>query len=206
MAPVKKSPTRGSVRQSTRGAGAITAHRLPPLDAADWSGTRGSLDGTGLKIAIACSRFNGNVTDLLLNGALAELDGHGVKKADRTVVWVPGAFELPLAASVAARSGQYDAVICLGAIIRGETSHYELIAGECASGIQRLQLELTLPVVFGVLTTEDLAQALARAGGAHGNKGAEAAATAIETVNVLRELERTRPGLFEDAPAGRKTR
>jgi len=206
MAPVKKSPTRGPVRRSSRGAGAITAHRLPAIDAADWNGIQGSLDGTGLRIAIVCSRFNGNVTGLLLNGALAELDGRGVTEGARTVVWVPGAFELPLAASVAARTGQYDAVICLGAVIRGETSHYELIAGECAAGIQRVQLELTLPVVFGVLTTENLAQALGRAGGASGNKGAEAAATAIETVNVLRELERTRPGLSENVRARQKTR
>src|ERR1019366_9919790 len=96
MAPVKKAPTRGPVRRSTRGAGAIVAHRLPGIDAADWSGIRGSLDGTGLAIAIVCSRFNGNVTGLLLNGALAELDDRGVTEADRAVVWVPGAFELPL--------------------------------------------------------------------------------------------------------------
>ena len=206
MAPVKKAPTRGPVRRSTRGAGAIVAHRLPGIDAADWSGIRGSLDGTGLAIAIVCSRFNGNVTGLLLNGALAELDNRGVTEADRTVVWVPGAFELALGASVAARTGQYDALICLGAVIRGETSHYELIAGECAAGIQRVQLELTLPVVFGVLTTENLAQALARAGGASGNKGAEAAATAIEMANVLRELAQTRPGLSADLRPRPKTR
>ncbi len=153
-------------------------------------------------MAIVCSRFNGNVTELLLSGALAELDSHGVTEADRIVVWVPGAFELPLAAAATARSGQYDAVICLGSVIRGETSHYELIASQCASGIQGVQLELVLPVVFGVLTTENLEQALARAGGAHGNKGAEAARTAIEMANVLRRLERTRPGFLDEIVAG----
>ncbi len=146
------------------------------------------------------------MTRLLLAGALAELDRRGVTGADRTVVWVPGAFELPLAAAVAARSGQYDAVICLGAVIRGETSHYDLIAGRCAAGIQQVQLELSLPVVFGVLTTENLDQALARAGGSAGDKGAEAATTAIEMANVLRLLERARPGFAADDKPRRTTR
>ena len=159
MAPTESPTGRARVaRKGARAAALITPHRLPPGEGADWEGIQGSADGTGLRIAVACSRFNGNVTRLLLAGALAELDRRGVTGADRTVVWVPGAFELPLAAAVAARSGQYDAVICLGAVIRGETSHYDLIAGRCAAGIQQVQLELSLPVVFGVLTTENLDQ------------------------------------------------
>jgi len=207
MAPTESPTGRARVaRKGARAAAPITPHRLPAAEEADWEGIQGSADGTGLRIAVACSRFNGNVTRLLLAGALAELDRRGVTGADRTVVWVPGAFELPLAAAVAARSGQYDAVICLGAVIRGETSHYDLIAGRCAAGIQQVQLELSLPVVFGVLTTENLDQALARAGGSAGDKGAEAATTAIEMANVLRLLERARPGFAADDKSRRTTR
>jgi len=175
------------------------------MEAVDWEGIRGSTDGTGLRIALACSRFNGQVTGLLLAGALAELDRCGVAKEDRTVIWVSGAFELPLVAMAVARTGRYDAIICLGAVIRGETSHYELVAGECAAGIQRIQLDMSLPVVFGVLTTDNLAQALARAGGALGNKGTEAAMTAIEMVNVLRKVKWNRPGSPDRASTAQKT-
>jgi 6,7-dimethyl-8-ribityllumazine synthase len=207
MAPTESSTGRARVaRKGARTAAPITPHRLPAGEEADWEGIQGSADGTGLRIAVACSRFNGNVTRLLLAGALGELDSRGVTGADRTVVWVPGAFELPLAAAAAARSGQYDAVICLGAVIRGETSHYDIIAGQCAAGIQQIQLELSLPVVFGVLTTENLDQALARAGGSAGDKGAEAATTAIEMANVLRLLERARPGFPADDEPRRTTR
>jgi len=171
------------------------SHRLPSLELDDLEGIRGSGDGSGLRIALACSRFNGQVTSLLLRGAIAELDRCGVAENQRTVIWVPGAFELPLAAMAVARTDQYDAVICLGAVIRGETSHYEIVAGECAAGIQRVQLEMGLPVVFGVLTTENLDQALDRAGGALGNKGTEAAMTAIEMSDVLRRLKWSRPAL-----------
>jgi 6,7-dimethyl-8-ribityllumazine synthase len=163
-------------------------HRLPALEDTEGEGTRGSTDGTGLRIAIACSRFNGQVTSLLLEAALAELDRCQVTEAQRTVVRVPGAFELPLAAMALARSGDYDAIVCVGAVIRGETSHYDFVAGQCAAGIQRVQLDTGLPVAFGLLTTENLQQALDRAGGDRGNKGTEAAATAIEMANVLRYL------------------
>ncbi|MGA2529125.1 MAG: 6,7-dimethyl-8-ribityllumazine synthase [Acidimicrobiales bacterium] len=169
------------------------------MDLHDFAGIRGSQDGTGLRVAIVCSRFNGEVTGRLLEGTLVELDRSAVTEADRTVVWVPGAFELPLAAMALARTRQYDAVICLGAVIRGETSHYDFVAGECAAGLQRVQLEMNLPVVFGVLTTENLEQALARSGGAVGNKGTEAAMTAIEMANVLRQLESARPGMADSA-------
>jgi len=176
------------------------------MEAVDWEGIRGSTDGTGLRIALACSRFNGQVTGLLLAGALAELDRCGVAKEDRTVIWVSGAFELPLVAMAVARTGRYDAIICLGAVIRGETSHYDFVAGQCAAGLQRVQLEMSLPVVFGVLTTENLEQALARSGGAVGNKGTESAMTAIEMANLLRQVESTRPGVLDNASAAQKPR
>jgi 6,7-dimethyl-8-ribityllumazine synthase len=104
------------------------------------------------------------------------------------VVWVPGAFEIPLAAKQLAESGELDAVICVGAVIRGDTPHFDYVAGECASGISRVALDTGIPVAFGVLTTDDLDQALARAGGTEGNKGAESAATAVEMVDLLRRL------------------
>ena len=142
---------------------------------------------------------------MLLAGALAELERLGVASADRTVAWVPGAFELPLAAMAMARTRRYDAVVCLGAVIRGETSHYDFVAGECASGLQRVQLDLALPVIFGVLTTENLEQALERAGGVLGNKGTEAAATAIEMATVLRQLAGAAGDLSPATAAGKTT-
>lgn len=178
-----------------RARAAADSHRLQTIEETENESVQGSADGTGLRIAIACSRFNGNVTGQLLSGALAELARNGVAEADRAVVWVPGAFELPLAALVLARTGRYEAIICLGAVIRGETSHYDFVAGECAAGIQRVQLEVGLPVVFGVLTTENRDQALARAGGAVGNKGTDAATTAVEMANVLRQVESTKGGI-----------
>ncbi len=184
--PLVADPAAGRGASST---GRLTpTHRLPPQADVEGEAIWGSADGTGLRVGVACSRFNGHVTDLLLAGALSELDELGVSEEDRTVAWVPGAFELPLAAMAMARTGSFDAVVCLGAVIRGETSHYDFVAGECASGLQRVQLETSLPVVFGVLTTETLEQALARAGGALGNKGSEAAATAVEMANLLRRL------------------
>ncbi len=192
-------------QRTARRVARTATHRLPAIDEMEGRGIRGSDEGTGLAIAVACSRFNGHVTDMLLAGALAELDRRGVAETDRTVVWVPGAFELPLAAMTLAGTRHFDAVVCLGAVIRGETSHYDFVAGECAAGIQRVQLDMRLPVVFGVLTTENLDQALARAGGALGNKGTEAAATAIEMTNLLRRLAATAagvPGNASTATAG----
>jgi 6,7-dimethyl-8-ribityllumazine synthase len=205
MSSIDEPGDGGSGPQPAPDVAGVLPHRLPATDAVDWEGIRGSTDGTGLRIALACSRFNGQVTGLLLAGALAELDRCGVAKEDRTVIWVSGAFELPLVAMAVARTGRYDAIICLGAVIRGETSHYELVAGECAAGIQRIQLDMSLPVVFGVLTTDNLAQALARAGGALGNKGTEAAMTAIEMVNVLRKVKWNRPGSPDRASTAQKT-
>jgi 6,7-dimethyl-8-ribityllumazine synthase len=147
------------------------------------------LDGVGLRVAIVCGRFNDHVTVRLLEGAQRGLRHAGVREADVTVEWVPGAFEIPLAAKAFAESGKVDAVIGLGCVIRGETTHYETVAGECAAGIQRAQLATGVPIVFGVLTTEDLDQALARSEDAGGhNVGEEGASTAVEMALLLRRI------------------
>ena len=146
------------------------------------------LSGAGLRVAVVCARFNGVITDRLLEGARAALAEHGVDPVSITEVWVPGAFEVPLAAKRLAQSGEIDAVVCLGAVIRGETGHYEFVAGQCAWGIQAASLDTGVPIAFGVLTTDTVAQAEARAGGSDGNKGAEAAETAIEMADLLRRL------------------
>jgi 6,7-dimethyl-8-ribityllumazine synthase len=148
----------------------------------------GALRGDGVRVAIACGRFNDLITERLLAGARDGLLRHGVDEASITEAWVPGAFELPLAASRLASSGEYDAVICLGAVIRGATGHYEHVAGQCAAGIARVALDTGVPVVFGVLTTDTIEQALERAGTKAGNKGYESAETALEMVDLLRQL------------------
>jgi len=141
--------------------------------------------GRGLRVGIACARFNGGITWRLLAGALDVLGELGVDRTDVTVMWVPGAFELPLAAQGLVRGGA-DAVVCLGAVIRGETSHYDFVAGECAAGIQRVALDTATPVAFGVLTTDTLDQALARSASDDANKGREAATTALAMARSLR--------------------
>jgi 6,7-dimethyl-8-ribityllumazine synthase len=151
----------------------------------------GALDATGMRIAIVAGRFNDHITTPLLDGALATLSKAGLD--DVPVHWVPGAFEIPLLAQRLATSGGCDAVICLGAVIRGDTPHFDYVAGECAAGIMRVSLDTGVPVVFGVLTTDDLEQALARCGAAEHNgvavnKGEESAATAVEMVNLLRQI------------------
>jgi 6,7-dimethyl-8-ribityllumazine synthase len=148
----------------------------------------GQLRGDGLRIAIAASRFNDFITERLLAGARDGLVRHGVDEGSITEAWAPGAFELPLVAQRLAASGEFDAVICVGAVIRGATGHYEHVAGQCAAGIQRAQLDTGVPVVFGVLTTETVDQAIERSGTKAGNKGFEAAMTAIEMVDLLRQL------------------
>lgn len=150
----------------------------------------GQRRGGGLRIAVAASRFNKLVTDSLLDGTTATLRAHGVDDASVTIAWVPGAFELPLAAQRLAASGEYDAVICLGAVIRGGTDHYQHVAEQCAAGIARVALDTSVPVVFGVLTTETLEQALLRATGERDNKGVEAAATAVEMADLLGQLSK----------------
>ncbi len=149
---------------------------------------RGDLHARGRRFAIAVARFNELVTRELLEGALAGLHAHGVAEEDVDVVWVPGAFELPLVAQRLAGSRTFDAVICLGAVIRGETAHFELVAGEAAAGIREAAEATGVPVTFGVLTTETLEQALDRAGGKHGNKGWDAATAAIEMASLLEQL------------------
>ena len=151
----------------------------------------GRLRGDGLRVALACSRFNDLITERLRAGARDSLIRHGVDEASITEAWVPGAFELPLVASRLAASGEFDAVIALGAVIRGATGHYEHVAGQCAAGLQRAQLDTGVPVIFGVLTTDTLEQALERAGVKAGNKGSEAAMTAIEMVDLLRQLPKS---------------
>ena len=148
----------------------------------------GRLAGQGMRIAIACSRFNDLITSRLLAGATDGLSRLGVDEGSITVAWAPGAFELPLVARELAASGEFDAVITLGAVIRGATGHYELVAGQCAAGIQRAQLDTGVPIIFGVLATETVDQAIERAGTKAGNKGFEAAQTAIEMVDLLRQL------------------
>ena len=148
----------------------------------------GSLRGDGLRIAIACGRFNDLITERLLAGAMDGLTRHGVNAGSITEVWAPGAFELPLVAQRLAASGEFDAVITLGAVIRGATGHYEAVAGQCAAGVARASLDTGVPVVFGVLTVETIEQAIERAGTKAGNKGYESAETAIEMADLLRQL------------------
>ena len=148
----------------------------------------GRLDGSGMRIAIVCGRFNDLIGERLLTGAVAALVRHGVDDASISVAWVPGAFELPLVARQLAASGEVDAVICLGAVIRGATGHYDQVANSTASGIARAAMDTGVPVVFGVLTTDTIEQAIERAGTKAGNKGAESAVSAIEMVDLLRQL------------------
>jgi 6,7-dimethyl-8-ribityllumazine synthase len=148
----------------------------------------GRLDGAGLRIGVVAARFNDLIVDRLLEGALTALRAHGVRDDDVGVARVPGAVELPLAAQAFADREDVDAVIALGCVIRGATSHYDHVCSMAASGLAKVALDASKPVVFGVLTTENLEQAFDRAGGKLGNKGAEAAAVAIETAHVLRAI------------------
>ena len=147
---------------------------------------RGAHNGTGLRVGLACALFNGGVTVRLLHGALEGLHEAGTDRRDITVAWAPGAFELPLVARAFTHAGKVDAVVCLGAVIRGDTGHYDFVAGECAAGIQQVQLATGVPVVFGVLTTDTLDQALERSQPDATNKGREAALTGVEMVRLLR--------------------
>ena len=148
----------------------------------------GALDAAKLRVAVVVSRFNDLVSKGLLDGALDCLKRHGCKEESIDVVWTPGSFEIPLAAKKLAGSAKYDAVICLGAIIRGATPHFEYVASEAAKGIAKVSLDSGLPVIFGIVTADNLEQALERAGAKPGNKGFSAALSAIELANLLKQL------------------
>jgi len=149
-------------------------------------GAKPDLTGGDLRIAVVVSRFNEDISKRLLRGALAALEEHGIQDPD--VLWVPGALELPVTVLALAEKGNHDAIVCLGCVIRGETYHFEIVAGQAAAGIMQVQLDTGVPVAFGVLTTEDKEQALARSGPKN-NKGAEAAEVAIEMANLMREVQ-----------------
>ena len=148
----------------------------------------GQLEARGLRIAVVASRFNEAVVDRLVDGAVDTLLRHGCLAGDLSVSWVPGAWELPVVARTLASSGAVDAIVALGAVVRGSTPHFDYVAGEAASGCAAVQREFGVPVAFGVLTTDTWDQAVERAGGKLGNKGAEAALTAVETANLLKDL------------------
>ncbi len=149
----------------------------------------GNLVSKDIKVGIVAARFNEFITSKLVSGAIDGLIRHDVKEADIQVAWVPGAFEIPLIASKMANSGKYHAVICLGAVIRGSTSHYDYVCSEVSKGIASVSLSSGIPVMFGVLTTENIEQAIERAGTKAGNKGYDCALGAIEMINLIREIE-----------------
>jgi len=147
-------------------------------------------DASGLRVAIVVSRFNHLITVRLLDGCVAELGARGAKPSDLHVAWVPGAFEIPHAARSLAKSGRYDAIVTLGVVIRGGTPHFDYVCRAVTDGVREIVRDIGVPVAFGVLTTDDVGQALARAGGEHGNKGAEVALAAIEMARLVRATER----------------
>jgi 6,7-dimethyl-8-ribityllumazine synthase len=154
----------------------------------------GTLDASGMRFGVVASRFNDRISTPLSQGAVEALQRHGALIGDIEVVWVPGAFEIPIAARELAERGDIDAVVCVGAVIRGDTPHFDYVAGEAARGIASVHATTGVPATFGVLTVDTVEQATDRAGGKLGNKGAEAAEAAIEMVSVLRELRGARPG------------
>ena len=146
---------------------------------------KGDMNGQGLNVGIVVARFNEIITRKLLDSAVETLIRYGVRDEDISISWVPGSFELPVVAKSLAKTGHYHAVICLGAVIRGETSHYDMVAGQAAGGINSVALDTGVPTIFGVLTTENMEQALNRAGGKAGNMGANTAVAAIETARLI---------------------
>lgn len=148
----------------------------------------GNLIAQGLKIGIAAARFNEFIVSKLVSGAEDGLQRHGVKGSDIDLAWVPGAYELPLAAKKMAKSGKYDVVICLGAVIRGSTPHFDYVCAEVSKGVANVSLDSEVPVIFGVITTDSIEQAIERAGTKAGNKGFDAASTAIEMANLLKQI------------------
>ena len=150
----------------------------------------GNLLADGLKVGIVAARFNEFIVSKLISGALDGLKRHNVNDDDIDLAWVPGAFEIPLAADKMAQSGKYDAVICLGTVIRGATSHYDYVCNEASKGIAQVSLKTGIPVLFGVVTTENIEQAIERAGTKAGNKGYDCALSAIEMVQLMKEMEK----------------
>ena len=148
----------------------------------------GKLVADGAKIGIVAARFNEFIVSKLVGGAMDGLIRHDVKEEDVTVAWVPGAFEIPVVAKKMAKSGKYDAVICLGAVIRGATSHYDYVCNEVSKGVASVSLETEIPVLFGVVTTENIEQAIERAGTKAGNKGYDCALSAIEMINLMKQI------------------
>ena len=161
----------------------------PPVDV-----KTGKLDATGMRFGIVVGRFNDIVSQRLLEGAIDTLVRHGARDTDLLVAWVPGSFEIPVAAKEVAEHSNVDAVICLGVVIRGQTTHFDLVASEAARGVGAVHAATGVPASFGVVTAENLEQALDRAGGKAGNKGADAALAAVEMVSLLRAIRRPRPG------------
>lgn len=148
----------------------------------------GNVVGTGLKVGIVAARFNEFIVGKLVSGAEDALRRHGVSEDEIDIAWVPGAYEIPLIAQKMAKSGKYDMVLCLGAVIRGSTSHYDLVCNECAKGVAQVGLQTGLPVLFGVVTTDTIEQAIERAGTKAGNKGYDVACAGIEMANLLRTI------------------
>lgn len=148
----------------------------------------GELNGKNIKVAIIVGRFNEFISGKLLEGAIDGLARHGVDENEISIIWVPGSFEIPLVAQKAAESDKYDGVICLGAVIRGETPHFEYVSSEVAKGVAQVGLKAEVPVIFGVLTTDTIEQAISRAGTKSGNKGFDAAVSMIEMVNLLKKI------------------
>ncbi|ROR30504.1 6,7-dimethyl-8-ribityllumazine synthase [Mobilisporobacter senegalensis] len=149
----------------------------------------GNLVAKNIRIGIIASRFNEFITSKLLSGAMDGLKRHGVNENEIDVAWVPGAFEIPLIASKMANGGKYDAVICLGVVIRGSTSHYDYVCNEVSKGIAHVSLNSNIPVLFGIVTTENIEQAIERAGTKAGNKGYDCALSAIEMINLIKEID-----------------
>lgn len=146
------------------------------------------LDATGLRVALVCARFNDDITGRLEGGARSALVEHGAADSDVHTVWVPGALEVPVVAAAMARSGRYDAVVGIGAVVRGETYHFEVVSNESAAGLMRVALDTGVVVTNGIITVDNMAQALDRVGGAHGHKGADAALAAVETLQAVRAV------------------
>jgi 6,7-dimethyl-8-ribityllumazine synthase len=148
----------------------------------------GQLDAKGLKVAIVASRFNDFIVDKLIGGAVDALSRHGASREDLTLVKIPGAFEMPLIAKKLAASGKYDGIVCVGAVIRGATPHFDVVVNECAKGLAAVSMEFCIPLGFGVLTTDNLEQAIERAGCKAGNKGVDAAMAMLETARVAAQI------------------